>query len=126
MTMTNYITLDGKKYVTVHPKWKPQLVRPKTVRVTLAGDLDATFGSAVTQTWMGIAKAPITPKDASWGTRDDMVATFAKASLLTFVDHRGDSYNVAILSDGVEMSRSPDWDVASNTYHFVLTLIGEA
>ncbi len=61
--MNNYITLDGKKYMTPAKFWQPYVDKPATVRKTLMGATDVTFGPAVTEEWRGQIEGPVTPED---------------------------------------------------------------
>lgn len=124
--MNNYITFDGKKYMTVHRKWTPAPYRPRNIRQTSAGNLDATFGPAVFYVWKGEIIAPVTPADASWGTPSDLRASMLKDQILVMIDHYGTTYNVAVTGGGDENSHSPMWDAASNRINFSIELKGAA
>ncbi len=54
-----------------------------------------------------------------------MLVHLKKASLVSFTDHRGDVYTVGVVETGEEVSRSPDWEAATNTFHFNVILVGE-
>ncbi len=58
--MNDYIVLDGKKYKTPAKFWQPYVDKPATVRKTLLGDTDVTFGPAVTEEWRGQIEGPVT------------------------------------------------------------------
>ena len=124
--MNNYITFDGKKYKTKHGDWVPKPFRPRTVRVTAGGSLDATFGPSAFNIWQGKIIAPVTPDGAGWGSVSDLRASMLKASSLSMTDHYGTAYTVVVVGGGEEESRSPMWDAASNEFLVNITLKGAA
>ncbi|HZW04401.1 MAG TPA: hypothetical protein VFF68_10765, partial [Anaerolineaceae bacterium] len=73
MTFRDYITLDGLKFKTPQKAWRPVDNNPSTLRRTLAGDADATFGPAAFFTWEGEIEAPPVAS-VGWGTYADLKA----------------------------------------------------
>ncbi len=59
--MNDYIVLNGKKYKTPAKFWQPYVDKPATLRKTLLGETDVTFGPAVTEEWRGQIEGPIVP-----------------------------------------------------------------
>jgi hypothetical protein len=76
--MNNYIEIDSKRYKTMFGDWAPFLAKPGTLRYTLDGNLDATYGPAAPKGWMGMIFAPITTEGAQWGSYDDLIASLSK------------------------------------------------
>jgi len=123
--MNSYITLDGKKYKTVHKQWTPGGDKPATLRRTLLGSLDVTYGPGTFNDWQGKIEAPVTPIDGSWGTITDLRTTIAKTSNMSFTDHYGTSYTVHVLGPFQEESRSPMWDGSSNAIYVKMRIVTE-
>jgi len=112
--MNSYITLDGKKYKTPGKVWNPTTQKPATVRYTLLGAIDGTFGAANLCDWDGEIEGPVTPTDGTWGSINDLRTTLAKRAALSFTDHYGNSYTVLCQGPFKETSFSTMWDDASN------------
>lgn len=121
--MNAYIELDGLKYATPHKDWAPIMDKPSTVRYTLGGDPDITYGPAVPQAWQGSIRVPVTVTDSTWGMYADLKASLAKLENLAFTDHYGDSYYVAALGPFAERSMSPKWDSPTNVFHIQVRLV---
>jgi hypothetical protein len=121
--MNNYILLDGKKYVTPSKNWKPVYDKPATVKATLLGGIDVTYGPAVYNEWQGEIEGPVTPKDGTWGSISDLRATIAKTTTVSFTDHYGTGMNVHVLGPFQERSLAPKWDSASNCIFVQVRLI---
>lgn len=121
--VNDYITLDGKKYRVPSKTWEPSINKPETVRVTLSGALDLTYGPSVFKEWIGSIEAPVTPIDSSWGSVADVRTSLAKKSSVTFVDHYGTSYTVAVSGPFRERSISPKWDASTNVILFDVRII---
>jgi hypothetical protein len=123
-TATNYIELDGKRYLTPGKKWQPTLHKPTTVRQTLLGATDVTFGVGSTREWNGIIEAPASVADpATWGTITTLRAAIRKKTSLPFKDHYGASYTVAFFGNLVEESLSPVWDDPNNIIQITARLV---
>lgn len=121
--MNNYISLDGKYYATPEQAWVPKHIKPSTVRITVNGTLDATYGPDTLYVWTGRIKADVTARTASWGTPANARTSLNKQQGLTFYDHYGTQYTVHC--DGYsEDSVSPMWDGNENSIYFDVTLIG--
>lgn len=111
--MNNYITLDNKKYHTPATQWKPDIQKPATVRVTILGSVDATYGPASIPGWEGEIEAAVTP-ETGFGSISDLRATLSKCEEVVFSDHYGANYYVHVLGPFQQDSKSPMWDGASN------------
>jgi hypothetical protein len=118
--MNNYITLDGKKYKTPGKVWNPTVNKPTTVRYTLLGAIDGTFGAANLCDWDGEIEGPVTPIDGTWGSIGDLRATLAKLSALSLIDHYGATYTVICQGPFREQSFMNMWDSPSN--HIAVTV----
>ena|SRR5271157_2549424 len=112
--MNNYITLDGKKYKTPGAVWSPTVTRPTTIRYTLLGPVDATFGAANLCDWVGDIEGPITPTDGTWGSITDLRASLAKLMAINLIDHYGISYTIVCQGGYKETSFMNVWDDPSN------------
>lgn len=112
--MNNYITLDGKKYKTPSKQWQPVSNKPATVRNTLLGEIDATFGSAAIDEWQGQIEGPVTPTDGTWGAITDLRTSLRKNIQLVMTDHYGVAYDVVVFGPLKEESLMPMWDSPSN------------
>jgi hypothetical protein len=123
--MNNYITLDGKKYKTPSKLWQPYGDKPATVKKTLLGATDITYGPAVFKEWRGQIEAPVTAEDASWGTIDDLRTTLAKLEHVTFADHYGAGYMAHVLGPFQERSLASKWDSPSNVIYVQVRIVAE-
>jgi hypothetical protein len=123
--MNNYITLDGKKYKTIHKQWTPGSDKPATLRRTLLGSLDVTYGPGTFNDWQGRIEAPITPIDGTWGSITDLRLTIVKLTSVSMTDHYGVTFTVHILGPFAEESRSPVWDGASNMIYVKMRIVKE-
>ena len=113
--MNNYIVLDGLKYKTPGKSWNNITTKPGTVRYTLLGAIDGTFGAATLFDWDGEIEGPVTPQDGTWGTITTLRASLAKLSALSFTDHYGNSFTVICQGPFKERSLMNMWDSPSNT-----------
>ena len=85
--MNNYIVLNGKRYMTVHKNWKPVVGKPATVRYTLSGETDVTYGTGTEVGWSGEISCPVTPISSAWGAIEDMRLLKTYMAPVAFVDH---------------------------------------
>jgi hypothetical protein len=112
--MNNYIVLDGKQYKTPSRAWNAVETKPATVRNTLLGEIDVTFGSTTIQEWQGMIEGP-TVATPPWGTIADLRATLRKTTTVVYTDHYGlVTYDVVCVGPFKEESFSPKWDGDSN------------
>jgi len=121
--MNSYITLDGYRYATAQKTWQPETPKAMTPRLTLAGNLDVTFGPGITKVWTGEIQARVTPK-TNYGTPAQLRASLEKIQGLSFTDHYGTSYTVYI-QGFKERSYTPSWDGASNAMYFNVRMVGK-
>ena len=122
--MNDYITLNGKQYKTMRG-WEPELVKPSTDRMTLAGDFDVTYGPGSTWEWNGEIKVPNTG-DATWGGLTDFQTLMALRTNMTFIDHAGTSHTVHALGRFSRRTLHTLWDATSNEYYFTVRLVKAA
>jgi hypothetical protein len=121
--MNNYITLDDKKYKCPAKQWQPVTTKPNSVRVTLLGEVDVTFGSATIREWQGQIEGPVSVPDGTWGTVDDLRATLAKRQELPLIDHFGISHTVVCIGPFKEEPFMSMWDSASNHFNVSARII---
>lgn len=114
--MNAYITLDGKKYATLHKDWTPGQDNARVVRMTSLGAADVTFASASMYEWEGTIVAKYTP-ETGYGSYSDLMTSLAKKSLLTFIDHLGNAHNVVAFGPFKPKCTIPNWDSPSASFH---------
>ena len=115
--MNDYIILDGLKYRTPARSWAPAEHKPASVKSTLLGEVDATYGSTTTVEWRGEIAAPVTAPGTGWGTIADLRLSLKKRLALSFTDHYGTTRTVHVLGPFPERSLSAKWDSPSNTIY---------
>jgi hypothetical protein len=120
--MNDYITLDGKRYRTVHENWAPLEERPMVVRRLLSGRSDVTWGPATFPGWRGQVAVEV-GSQAPFGNINDFRASYRKRTALDFIDHYGASYSVVIERSVDERSLSPMWDAPDNVIKVNVTLL---
>jgi hypothetical protein len=111
--MNNYISFEGKRYITPAKTWQPTTIKPSNVRPTLLGGMDATYGPATILEWSGLIEAPVTAT-APWGAIADLRGSLRKRAGVSFTDHYGYTYTVHVIGPTPEKSNSPKWDAPSN------------
>jgi hypothetical protein len=121
--MNNYITLDGKKYKVPSKQWLPVTTKPNTVRLTLLGEVDVTFGSCVIKEYQGQIEGPVTPQDASWGSITDLRDTLTKRQEITMIDHFEETFTVVCIGPFKEESFMSAWNAASNHFNITARII---
>src|SRR5512138_4028894 len=124
MAFNSYIVLDGYRYKTLAKQWRPQTARPATPRLTLLGDLEATFGTGALAKWEGVisvphGETPINPADGSlYGSIYTLRNTLRKSQVVSFTDHNGNLYNEAVLTGPFdEQTLINVWNSSSNKYY---------
>lgn len=123
MAFNSYIILDGYRYKALAKQWKPAIQRPATPRLTLLGDMEATFGTAALMKWEGLIRVSHgeSSPGAADGTRDGNIftlrATLKKRQALAFTDHYGTAYSEAVLVGPFdEDSLVNVWNSTANKY----------
>jgi hypothetical protein len=124
--MNDYITLDGFKYATSANNWKKLLEKPNTVRYTLSGALDITFGSASPIRWVGDVIAPVSARAEGWGTILNLRTSLAKVTSVVFTDHYADSFTVFSVAPLQERSLMNRWDDTNNVFFVPVELVFES
>lgn len=115
--MNSYITLDGKKYVTVAENWRPPVrEKPMMVRYTLLGSLDVTYGPGAPIAWEGEIRADVTPA-TGYGSPSDLITSLMKKEGITFIDHSGTSCTVHAVGPFPQRSLQNVWDGPENTIY---------
>ncbi|MCK5643188.1 MAG: right-handed parallel beta-helix repeat-containing protein, partial [Gammaproteobacteria bacterium] len=107
--MNSFIVLDGHRYKCMHEDWRPKRSKSSSAQYTLSGNLDMTYGTVTSFEWEGNILAPVTPDDETYGDIDDLRATLAKRTPLSYRDYYGDEYTVHVIGPFTEESRSPMW-----------------
>lgn len=123
MAMNSWITLDTKKYKTPQQGWIPRVIKPSTIRLTLLGAIDATYGPGNILEWQAEIEADVSPA-TGYGTPGDLRESLKKVVGLSFTDHFNGSHTVHVRGFE-ESSMSPMWDGSSNTVIFNVTLMGQ-
>ena len=124
MAFTSYLILDGYRYKALAKQWRPQIMRPATPRVTLQGDLEATFGAVALKRWEGmlsVRHGEAAPGLAD-GTREGNIwtlrRTLQKTTTVAFIDHNGTYYGEAVLTGPFsEQALINVWDSTANKYY---------
>lgn len=123
--MNSYVTLNNKKYATLSSNWVPISTVPATVRVTLDGNLDVTYGPGTIKEWQGTFLIPVTP-ETGYGSMDDFQACIEARAELTFQDHYAThTYGIHMISSQGAKQRSmvPMWDAVSNEWRVDVRLV---
>lgn len=121
MAMNNYITLGSYRYRCRFPDWRPWFIKPGSVRYTLAGNSDATYGSAVPQGWEGAIEVPY-EDSGTYGGRSEFETTIKLMQAVPFIDHWGVSYNVHIIGEITFETLRPMIDGDTNKLYYTLRL----
>lgn len=124
--MNNYIVLDGKQYITPAKQWIPIAKKPSTVRYTLEGQPDVTYGPVVPVEWKGVIRVPYTPVTSAWGSLDDLRTSLAQRTFMLFTDHYGVQYTVHVIGEFPEQSITPFWVGPDNDFDVPVRIIKKA
>ncbi len=133
MAFYTYIILDGYRYKTLAKGWTPQTLRPATPRLTLLGDMEATFGAGALSKWEGMisvshGETDITPADGTqYGSIYTLRRTLKKSQQVSFTDHNGITYSEAVLTGPFnEQTAINVWNSSSNKYYVSLQITAKA
>jgi hypothetical protein len=123
--MNDYVTLDGNKYKAPFGQWDPEVEKPSSVRLTLGGSIDVTYGPGIVDVWDGFLKTTNDPTEQSngFGSPDDLDTTYRKTQTVSFTDHHGDSYTVHIVGRKKQKSNTPDWEGEGTSIYYSVTLV---
>ena len=119
--MNSYITLDGHKYVTP-VGWQSKIDKPSTIRQTLNGVVDVTYGPADFREWNGVIRAYVTAQ-AGFGTDVELLETLSKKAEVLMIDHYGTSYYVHVISPFEPNSFTSQWDAGSNHFDVMVRVV---
>jgi len=119
--MNDYISLDGKQYKCRFPDWVPWFIKPGTIRYTLGGNSDVTYGTAVPQGWQGFIEVPYTGS-SPWGGRTDFETSVKKLQAISFTDHFGSTYNVNIVGEITFEAMKPMYDDTTSKLYYGVRL----
>ena len=122
-TTNNFIILNGLKYSTSQGNWGAEYTRAAGVRKLWSGSVDVTFGPSTLNAWAGRVNAPVTAREAGWGTIVDMRALYLSRTSLPFIDHYGDTHSVVLVGRISEKSQTPDWEAAGNLWYIDVILV---
>jgi len=123
--MNDYIQLNSKYYPTSAKAWEPSIQKPSTFRLLLNGNTDTTYGAANLAIWEGEIVVKQGESRTNYGTPSDLESALNTKGNITFVDHYGTSYNVAVQS-WRRRSLSPKWDGSTNRHHYIVQLKGKS
>lgn len=121
--MNNYITLNSKQYLCPAKEWKRVFSKPSTIRKTLAGSTDVTYGAAAFEEWRGQIEAPYYAA-SPWGTISDLETVIQLLTSCSFTDHYGNTSTVHVVGpEFTETSLMAMWDSASNKFYIPVRLV---
>lgn len=83
--MSNYITLDGKKYLTTDLAYQPDRKKAQEVNLGLTGKTIVQTFDYSDYIWTIPILVEITPVDPEFGSEDDLETAYAK-DYVTFID----------------------------------------
>jgi hypothetical protein len=133
MAFNSYVVLDGYRYKTLAKGWTPATARPATPRLTLLGEMEATFGAGALAKWEGLIAVPhgettILPADGTlYGSIYTLRATVRKCQVVPFTDHNGTLYSEAVLIGPFdEQTLINIWNNPSNKYYVRLQITAKA
>jgi hypothetical protein len=132
MAFYPYVILDGYRYKTLAKQWHPATLRAATARLTLQGNLEATFGVGALKRWEGMISTPHGEEatGAADGTLYGNIVTLRtslqKLQTLPFTDHTGTTYTVVAVGPFGEQTIQNVWDAASNKYYIQVQLTAKA
>jgi len=133
MPFNSYVTLDGYRYKTLAKQWRPVLNRPAMPRLTLLGDMEATFGVGALQRWEGLfavphgESAPGAADGTLYGNIYTLRQTIQKRQALAFTDHNGIVYSETVLTGPFdEQTLLNVWNSSSNKYYVRVVLTAKA
>lgn len=132
MAFRDYIVLNGYRYKTPARSWKPTTERPATARLTLMGNLEATFGAGALKKWEGTIaavhgeEAPGPADGTLYGNIFTLRQALQQRSLLMFNDHYGDGYQVVSMGPFDETMLHNVWNALTNKYYVRVTLVAKA
>lgn len=119
--MNDYITLDGKKYMTTR-NWEPQEQKPMTARLLANGNLDVTYGEGTLGQYSGEIIARIDEARQDYGTSSDLETSLRKKEGLVFIDHDGVQHT-AHIGSFKRRSLKVNWGAAGNKFYYQVVLI---
>ncbi len=132
MSFYSYIILDGYRYKALAKQWRPMVLRPSTARMTLQGDLEATFGVGSLIRWEGIIStshgeaSPGTANGSLDGNIYTLRASLKKLTMLPMTDHTGTAYSVVAMGPFSEQTAQNVWNAASNKYYVQVQFTAKA
>lgn len=133
MPFNAYIILDGYRYKTLAKQWRPMLNRPASPRLTLLGDMEATFGVGALQRWEGQISvphgesAPLPANGSLYGNIYTLRETIKKRQALAFTDHYGVVYAEAVMTGPFDETALLNvWNSTSNKYYVRVALTAKA
>lgn len=133
MPFYSYITLDGYQYKTLAKQWRPVTARPASPRLTLLGNMEATFGVGALMRWEGQISvphgesAPLPPNGTQEGNIFTLRETIKKRQALQFTDHNGITYAEAVLTGPFdEQALVNVWNSTANKYFVRVQIIAKA
>ena len=83
--MANYITLDGKRYLTTDLAYQPERKKAQQINLGLTGKTISQTFDYSDYTWAVPILVEITPADPEFGSEDDLETAYAK-DYVTFID----------------------------------------
>jgi len=101
------------KYKAPFDGWKPVYNKIGTIRINLAGNIDAAYATKNLKVWEGRLRAHNMP-ESGFGSPQNLLDTLTYNGPITFVDHKGISHTVHFAGEIDEKSFSPDWYGNSN------------
>ncbi len=132
MAFYTYIILDGYRYKTLARAWKPQTNRAATARLTLQGNVEATYGPGVMLKWDGMISTPHgesapTPADGTqYGNIFTLRATVKKTANVSFTDHYGNVYaSSSLIGPFDETMLTNVWNSSANNYYVRVAIVAK-
>lgn len=133
MAFYDYIILDGYRYKALAKNWKPMTIRPATVRLTLLGDMEGTFGSNALMKYEGFLSvvhgesAPGAADGTLYGNIYTLRETLTKKTSLTMTDHNGTAFSeVVLIGPFDEQMLTNIWNSADNKYFVRVEIMAKA
>lgn len=117
--MANYITLNGKRYLTTGRTFKPVQRKAQTVGVTLTGKTRSQTFSFVDYRWTVTILVELAPANPLYGSRANLLAAYA-LPYCAFVDVDGTNQGDVFIEG--ELPQVLGWTLVDTTAPFEVAL----